>query len=174
MNRPKISVFIAASLDGYIAKEDYSLDWLEKYNHIGEDYGFFNFFGSIDSLVVGRKTFEPATKGPHWPYPGKRVIVLSNTVDSVGKAEVYKGEIAPLVSKLHQEGVKHIWIDGGVTIAQFLKEKMVDFITLTTVPTLLGGGVPLFLPTAVECTCDLMGTKTYKSGMVQASYKLTY
>jgi dihydrofolate reductase len=174
MKRPKISVFIAASLDGYIAKENGEMDWLEKFNNLSEDYGFHQFFASIDAIIVGRKTFEPATKGALWPFPGKRVVVLSNTVESVAgpKTEVFKGELTSLLAKLHDEQVKHVWVDGGITIAQFLREQLVDMMTVTFVPVLLGGGVPLFLPTGQEFPCHLLTTKAYQSGMVQMSYQI--
>lgn len=173
MNRPKISIFIAASLDGYIAKENDQLDWLEKFNCFGEDYGFHSFFASIDTLIVGRKTFEPAARAPHWPYPGKKVIVLSRTLESVGPhAEVYNGNIMDLILKLQAKGSKHVWIDGGITIAHFLKEKYVDQITVTIVPVLLGSGIPLFLRTGTEQECELLATKTYHSGMIQLTYQV--
>ena len=126
MDRPKISIYIATSIDGYIARKDGGLDWLDRVGGFDEDYGFQKLLSSIDALIIGRKTYEVATTVPD-PYPGKRVVVLSNSLNSVRKdMELYRGDLAELLTKLHKDGIKHIWIDGGATISQFLSCQMVD------------------------------------------------
>src|ERR1700679_3548374 len=91
-----------------------------------EDYGFKKLLESIDTLIIGRKTYEVATTVAD-PYPGKRVVVLSNKLDSVrGGMELYRGSLVELAAKLHSQGTRHIWVDGGVTISQFLASRMVD------------------------------------------------
>lgn len=170
--KPQISVYIACSIDGYIARKDHSLDWMDRVGGYDEDYGFKDFLNSIDGLIIGRKTYEIASTVSD-PYPGKRVIVLSNTLTSVMKEmEIYKGDITPLLSKLHQEGVNHIWVDGGLTISQFLAIQMVNVMTISIIPILLGEGIPLFHVIGKELPCRLLSSKAYPSGLVQNSYLL--
>ena len=92
-SRPKISIYIAASIDGYIARKDGGLDWLDRVGGVDEDYGFQKLLNSIDALIIGRKTYEVATTVPD-PYPGKRVVVLSNSLNSVRKdMELFRGDL---------------------------------------------------------------------------------
>jgi len=172
-NRPQISIYIAPSIDGYIARKDQSLDWLDQVGGFDEDYGFKEFLDSVDSLIIGRKTYEVASSVTDWPYKGKRVVVLSNSLQSVKKeAELYHGDVAQLAFKLHADGIKHIWIDGGVTIAQFLEYQMVDTIILSIIPIILGSGIPLFNVIRKELPCRLISSQSYPSGLVQLKYKI--
>ena len=172
MDRPKISIYIATSIDGYIARKDGGLDWLDRVGGFGEDYGFQKLLGSIDALIIGRKTYEVATTVPD-PYPGKRVVVLSNSLTSVRKdMELYRGDLAELLSKLHKDGIKHIWIDGGNTISQFLSSQMVDTMTLSIIPVILGSGIPLFNVIDKEISCRAISSQAYPSGLVQLRYKI--
>lgn len=172
MDRPKISIYIATSIDGYIARKDGSLDWLDRVGGFDEDYGFQNLLNSIDALVIGRKTYEVAITVSD-PYPGKRVIVLSNSLNSVRKdMELFKGDLTELASQLHSKGIKHVWIDGGVTISQFLNLRMVDAMTLSIIPIILGSGVPLFSSLDKEETCRLISSQFYPSGLVQLNYEM--
>lgn len=171
--RPKISVYIATSIDGFIARNDGTLDWLDCVGSEGEDYGFKEFLGSVDAVILGRKTYEVAATAygtEKWPYQGKRMIVLSTTLQTViPKAEIYSGDLAALATQLHREGVRHAWIDGGVSISQCLRVNMVDEIILSIIPTLLGSGIPLF-DIKREFPCRLLSTQTYPSGLVQIKY----
>lgn len=172
MDRPKISVYIATSIDGYIARSDGSIDWLDRVGGFDEDYGFQKHLNSIDALIIGRKTYEVATTVPD-PYPGKRVVVLSNSLNSVRKdMELYRGDLTQLASQLHSDGVKHIWIDGGVIISQFLNLQMVDCITLSVIPVILGGGMPLFNMIDKEVPCRLTSSQAYPSGLTQLKYEI--
>lgn len=173
MDRPKISIYIAISIDGYIARQDGGLDWLDRVGGFNEDYGFQKFLQSIDALIIGRKTYEVAVTVPD-PYPGKRVIVLSNSLQSVRKdMELYRGEVSALLTKLHSEGVKHIWVDGGATISQFLSSKAVDTMTLSVIPTILGSGIPLFHTMNTEISWRVISSQAYPSGLVQLKYEIT-
>jgi dihydrofolate reductase len=173
MMKPKISVYIAMSIDGFIARTDNSLDWLDRVGGFDEDYGFHAFLNSIDTLIIGRKTYEVATTVPD-PYPGKRVVVLSNHLSSVRSGmELYRGDLSELVTRLHQEGVKHIWVDGGVTLSQFLALQLIDTMTLSIIPILLGNGIPLFNLKDSEIACRLISSQSYKSGLVQVKYEIT-
>lgn len=172
-HRPKISIFIATSIDGYIARQDGSLDWLDRVDGFDEDYGLRKFMDSIDALILGRKTYEIAASVSDWPYKGKRVVVLSNTLLAVKEdAELFHGDLIPLVSQLHADGIEHIWIDGGVTISQFLEYQMVDSMTLSVIPVILGSGIPLFSVISQEIPCRLISSQQYPSGLVNLNYEL--
>jgi dihydrofolate reductase/predicted GNAT family N-acyltransferase len=171
-NRPTISIYIAVSIDGYIARQDGGLDWLDRVGGFDEDYGFQKLMGSIDALVIGRKTYEVASTVAD-PYPGKRVVVLSNSLDSVKAGmELYRGDLKELVTKLHLEGIKHIWVDGGSTISQFLSLQLVDEMTLSVIPVVLGSGIPLFHVMGKEIPCRLISSQSYQSGLVQLHYEI--
>ncbi len=169
--RPKVSVYIATSIDGYIAREDGNLDWLHAMHLSGEDYGYQAFFNSIDALVLGRKTFETASSVADWPYPEKRVIVLSRTLTTIrSEAELFSGDLLDLVSKLYADGIQHVWVDGGVTISQFLQQTMVDQMILSIIPIVLGSGIPLFPKMIQELPCRFVSSQSYPSGLVQLTY----
>ena len=170
--RPKISAFIASSLDGYIARPDGKLDWLERIHLPHEDFGYYAFLKSVDTLIIGRKTYETASGAEEWPYKGKAVVVLSHTMNSVrDEASLFCGNLHFLVSKLFSEGSTHIWVDGGATLSQFLEAKMVDQLTLSVVPVLLGDGIPLFHKLKQELSCQLKGTRSFPNGLVQMQYE---
>ncbi len=170
--RPKISICIATSIDGYIAPQDNSLDWLDRVGGFDEDYGFQKHLHDVDALIIGRKTYEVAASVTD-PYPGKKVVVLSNSLSSVKQGmQLYRGDLATLVSMLYGEGVKHIWIDGGVTISQFLLLQMVDTMILSVIPIILGKGFPLFHLIDKEISCRLLSCQSYSSGLVQLHYEI--
>lgn len=173
MDRPAISIFIAASIDGFIARKDGGLDWLDRVGGFGEDYGFKNLLESIDALIIGRKTYEVAITVPN-PYPGKRVIVLSHSLNSVREdMELYQGDLKELLLKMKAEGMKHIWVDGGTVISQFLSLQAVDRMTLSIIPVILGDGIPLFNRIKQEIPVRLTSSHAYPSGLVQLKYELS-
>jgi dihydrofolate reductase len=173
--RPKISINISASIDGFIARKDHSLDWLDCVEAGSEDYGFNHFLNSIDGVILGRKTYHVAAtayRTPKWPYSGKRLIVLSNSLNQIiPEAQLYSGDLVNLVLQLHDEGIQHIWIDGGTIISQFLRLNLVDEMTLSIIPILLGEGIPLF-EVKKELPCRLISAQSYRSGLVQGHYEL--
>lgn len=173
--RPKISIYIATSIDGYIARKDGNLDWLQ-YGHTGdEDYGFKNFINSVDALILGRNTYEVVSGFDEWPYKGKRVVVLSNTLNDVRKeAELFQGQLTDLASLLYSEDIKHVWIDGGITISKFLEAGLVDDITISVISMILGSGIPLFSIMNKEHKCQLISTQSYPSGLVQLKYEVAH
>jgi dihydrofolate reductase len=143
-------VYIATSLDGFIADKHNNIDWLHDIpNPEGSDLGFSEFMSRIDALVMGRNTLEIVLSFDiDWPYD-KPVFVLSNTLNSVpskleGKVFLINGELQDVVKKLAIKGYHNLYIDGGKTIQNFLKEDLIDEMIITTIPTLLGGGIPLF------------------------------
>lgn len=173
ISRPKVSVYIATSIDGYIARKDGNLDWLH-YGHSGdEDYGFKQFFTSIDTLILGRNTYEVVSAFDEWPYHEKRVIVLSRTLKGVRKeAELFCGELPELLEKLGADHCKHVWVDGGITASKFLEAGLVDELTISVIAMILGSGIPLFSKMHREHTCRLIASKAYPSGLVQLKYEI--
>lgn len=143
-------VYIATSLDGFIADKNNELDWLHEVpNPDGSDFGFSAFMQRIDALVMGRKTFDKvAGFDCAWPYP-KPVFVLSNSMTTVpqgyeDKVFLVHGELKKVVAEINDKGYNELYIDGGVTVQNFLKEDLIDEMIITTIPTILGGGIPLF------------------------------
>ncbi len=173
-DRPQISIYIAMSIDGYIARKNGGLDWLE-YGHTGdEDYGFKKFINSVDALVLGRNTYEVVSGFDKWPYEGKKVIVLSNSLNTVrNEAELYCGHLTELVSLLHSEGIKRVWVDGGITVSRFLEAGLVDDITISVIAMVLGSGIPLFSTMNREHKCRLISNQSYPSGLVQLKYEVS-
>lgn len=174
---PKISVFIATSIDGYIAKKNGDIEWLTTFaTPTGEneekDCGFSAFFSEVNALVMGRNTYDVVSQFDPWPYEGKRVIVLSSSLKSVCKqAELFNGDILTLMSKLTSEGVKHIYIDGGSTISQFLNKGLIDQLIISIIPVVLGGGIPLFSDINNDKWCRLISSRVYSNGLVQLRYE---
>jgi len=143
-------VFIATSLDGYIADKSGKIDWLYSIpNPDNVDTGFFALMERIDALVIGRKTLDVVLSFDcDWPYT-KPVFVLSNTMTEVPKyyeekVFLVKGELKDIVAELNAKGFHDLYIDGGVTIQNFINEDLIDQMIITRFPILLGGGVPLF------------------------------
>ncbi|MDM9631465.1 dihydrofolate reductase family protein [Robiginitalea aurantiaca] len=172
----KNSVFIASSLDGYIADKKGGIDWLHTIpNPNQEDMGYTDFINRIDALVMGRQTFETVCGfNVVWPY-SIPVFVLSNSLKEIPedlKEKVFltQGSPGEILAQIHQMGFFRLYIDGGVTIRNFLKADLIDEMILTTIPILLGGGSPLFseLPKALQF--ELAGTKTFLDQVTQNHY----
>jgi dihydrofolate reductase len=173
----KTSVYIATSLDGFIARKNGDIDWLpQTMEESGEDYGYGEFISSIDHLVMGRHTYEKALSFGAWPYPDKEVIVLSSgdpripdeLADSVHVLNQIPGE---LLERLAGMGARHVYLDGGRTIQSFLKEGLVDEMIITTIPVLIGEGLSLFGPMEGDMRFELMESKHFKNGLVQCKYR---
>ena len=171
------TVFIATSLDGYIADKDGRLDWLQSIpNPDNLDMGWKNFIDRIDALVMGRNTFDVVCSFDcAWPY-SKPVFVLSNSMRSIpegyeGKAELIKGSLSVVIETIHQKGHKHLYIDGGVTVQSFLKEDLIDEIIITTIPILLGGGTPLFGELSGQIEFEHVKTEVFLNAIVQNHYR---
>jgi dihydrofolate reductase len=171
--RARCSVFIATSFDGFIARSDGGIDWLSIVEQPGEDYGYRRFFESIDTLVVGRKTYETALGFPEWPYAGKRCIVLTHaSLAAKHGEEPFLGSPDSLVDKLTADGAKRIYVDGGAVIQQFLAAGLVTDMVVSIVPVLLGEGVPLFGKIGGDLRLDLVDSRSYESGLVQLEYRV--
>lgn len=169
----KASVFIATSLDGFIARQDGSLDWLP-----GDDvepHGYDEFMATVDALVMGRKTFETVLSFSSWPFGKKPVIVLSTSMPELkapdgAVCDLMSGTPDEIVSRLSQRGFKHLYVDGGVTIQGFLRAGLIQRLIVTRIPVLLGSGIPLFGSLAHDIRLEHVATRSYAGGLVQSEY----
>ncbi len=176
----KASVFIATSLDGFIARADGALDWLDAANATvphGEDCGYGSFMESIDLLIMGRKTFEQVLTFDQWPYGSKKVLVLGRHKIPIPKAltpTVSHSDESPkqIQHRLSAENISHIYIDGGNTIQRFFATGIITDITITIIPVVLGCGISLFGSVDKDILLELISTKTYDFGFVQLYYKV--
>ena len=173
----KNSVFIATSLDGYIADKNGGIDWLHSIpNPDNDDMGYVEFNKEIDALVMGRTTFETVLGfDADWPY-SKPVFVLSSKLKEIpeshkDKAFLVKGTLTEILDQIHEKGFNRLYVDGGTTIRNFLKEDLIDEMVITTIPVLLGGGSSLFAELPNELKFELIGTKTYLNQITQNHYK---
>lgn len=170
-------VFIARSIDGYIADKNGGLEWLEMIpNPEQKDLGYGKFINKVDAIVMGRTTFEVVCGfGGDWPYTIP-VFVLSTTLKAVPekyqeKAEVVNGSLSKILKRIHKKGYTQLYIDGGATVQSFLKEDLVDELIITTIPILLGGGFSLFgeLPKPMEF--EHVESMVYLYAITQDSYR---
>lgn len=178
--KPKVTVYIATSLDGFIARPDGDLDWLDAASAMvpeGEDCGYHALMESVDFLVMGRRTYEKVLSFGEWPYAKTKVVVLSSTeVDlpdpAKGDVPQMAGDPQQVCAQLAELGANHLYVDGGVTIQRFLAAGLVDEITITLIPVLLGRGIPLFgeMPSDVKIHC--LEAKHYDFGFVQLKYRV--
>jgi len=167
------SVFVGASVDGFIARPNGDLDFLPPGG--GEPHGYDEFFASVDVLVIGRKTFETVLSFAEWPYADKPVIVLSSRPLDFsgvrrGRVEQMAGDPVEIVSRLAGRGFHQLYIDGGSTIQQFLRAGLIRRLIVTHVPVLIGQGVPLFGPLVRDVKLHHIETKQYASGLVKSEY----
>lgn len=175
MNSKNI-VFIATSLDGFIAGKNGELDWLQSIpNPENVKMGFEDLMDEIDAIVMGRNTFEMVCSFEgEWLYP-KHVFVLSHTLTEIpekfkSKASLLNGTPEDILKQIHQKGFFTLYIDGGVTIQEFLKNDLIDELRITTIPILLGDGIPLFtiLPKSLEF--NHKKTVVFLNQLVQSHY----
>jgi dihydrofolate reductase len=180
MAAAKCSVFIATSLDGFISRADGSIDWLDEANTRvpkGEDCGYGEFIATVDALVMGRHTFELARTFGEWPYGQTPVFVLSSSMHSMpggvpDTVRLSSEAPAALVARLSAQGMKHLYVDGGVTIQRFLSSALIDEITITRIPELIGSGRPLFGPLAQDVRLQHLSTRAFDFGFVQSKYRV--
>ena len=175
--KKKSSVFIATSLDGYIADKNGGIDWLHSTpNPNNDDMGYVEFTNDIDALVMGRTTFETVCGlDVDWPYD-KPVFVLSNTLKDIPESHkeyafLVKGTLTEILERIYEKGYHRLYIDGGTTIQSFLKADLIDDMIITTIPILLGSGSPLFSELPNELKFELINTKTFLNQITQNHYK---
>jgi dihydrofolate reductase len=180
MKRPRsgraitLSVFCGVSVDGFLARPDHALDFLSAGE--AEPHGFEEFYGSVDVVVIGRKTFEVVLTFGKWFYGKKPVWVLSSSpidFSSVpGVVERMSGEPAKIVAQLEARGFRHAYVDGGITIQRFLSAGFINRLVITRVPVLIGAGIPLFGSVPGDINLHHVATRSFKGGLVQSEYEI--
>ncbi|TCI04509.1 dihydrofolate reductase [Corallincola luteus] len=171
------TVFIATSLDGYIADKKGGLDWLDTVpNPDHQDFGFASFMENVDALVMGRHTFEVVCGFDiPWPY-NKPTFVVSDTLGAIPEkfrdhAELITGTPTEIVTTLNQRGLQNLYIDGGVTIQRFLQQDLIDELIITRLPILLGDGVPMFGNLSASQQFTHISTQVFLDALVQSYYR---
>ena len=171
----KLSVFCGVSVDGFLARPNHSLDFLDAGGQ--EPHGFEEFYRSVDVVVIGRKTFDVVLTFGEWPYGKKLVVVLSrrpldfSSLKS-GVVEAMAGEPGEIVTSLRARSFQHAYIDGGITIQRFLAAGLIDRMVITRVPVLIGQGIPLFGPLLRDISLRHVATCSFKGGLVQSEYEI--
>ncbi len=170
---PQCSVYIATSLDGFIAEEGGGLGFLSVAESETMDYGYNEFIATVDVIVMGRGTYEAALAFPVWPYEGVRVIVLTSGRgwQSRHHEEFSSEEPAALAERLGAQGTRRIYVDGGATIRSFLAAGLITDLTISIVPVILGRGIPLFGLGIPSMSLTLTGAESYETGLVQLRYR---
>ncbi len=179
-SEPRCSVYIAASVDGFIARADGDISWLhrEEYAKGGvPGLGWEEYISNVDALVMGRQTFDKVRTFGTWPYEGTPVVVLSRRGVDIppelkGSVSVDAGEPRQIVERQHALGRHHLYIDGGATIQAFLADGCLDELIITRIPVLLGGGIPLFGPLDQDIHLQLTGIDAAPNGFVQERYRV--
>lgn len=171
-------VFIASSLDGYIALEDGDISWLTPNGADSEDHGYNAFYATIDAIIMGRGTWEKVSTFGDWPFD-KPVIVMSKSLsqndlpaDQTGKVHIWNCTPSEALKRTADEGWSRVYIDGGQLIQSFMQEGLIADLILTRVPVLLGRGKPLFGALSANVPLKHIETRCFQSGMVQSRYEI--
>lgn len=169
--RVRASVFVGASLDGFIARLDGTFDFLPENP---EPHGFDEFFATVDAMVMGRKTYETALAFEGWPYGNKLVLVLSSRPLAPAPAgavvEHVSGTPREIMAALTERGIQHVYVDGGQTVQDFLRAGVIDRITITRVPVIIGAGISIFGSLEHDIPLRHIMTRHFPSGLVQSEY----
>jgi dihydrofolate reductase len=173
----KASVFVGASVDGFIARRNGDLDFLDAGGN--EPHGYDEFMATVDTIVVGRKTFETVMGFSAWPYGDRRVVVLSSrpldlsaAIARGGVVEHMNGTPAEIVARLAASGARHLYVDGGITIQGFLRAGCIQRLVVSRVPVLIGEGIPLFGALSRDVLLRHVATRSYPGGLVQSEYEV--
>jgi dihydrofolate reductase len=172
----KLSVFCGVSVDGFLARPDDTFDFLDAGGDV--PHGFTEFLASVDVVVMGRRTFEVVRGLGHFDLYGNRPVIVLSTkpldLSSItdAKIEQMAGTPQQIVAQLDQRGFKHAYIDGGITIQRFLQHGLVDRLTVTRVPVLIGQGIPLFGRLPHDIPLRHVATRSYDGGLVQSEYEI--
>ena len=175
---PSAHVFIATSLDGYIARKNDDIDWLTSFSSLGEDHGYNTHIAKMDGIIMGRGTYEKVATFDQWYYE-KPVLVLSRSLDPAtvpaqltGKVEFIAATPAEAMDLAASRGWNRIYADGGKLIQSFLRAGFVEDLIISRIPILLGDGIPLFGPLEQDIVLDHLETKSFPSGLVQSHYRV--
>lgn len=171
MERPQISVFIASSLDGYIAGPDDDLSWLEEVAGSATDYGFHDFLAGTDAVAMGMGTWRVIADIPTLPYGGRPIYVFTSGEATPREGVTFfAGSVQEAIEEWTRAGLRRVYVDGGRLISAFLAEGLVDDLTITVVPILIGGGAPLFHPVFDRTRLQLVQQRHWPTGVVQLTY----
>ncbi|MCU0391867.1 MAG: dihydrofolate reductase family protein [Thermoflexibacter sp.] len=179
MKKRKLILYIAMSVDGYIARKNGDLDWLDTVAQEGEDYGYQDFINQIDTVVVGRKTYEKVISMvgiEGFPHKDKVCYVMTRQAHQTeGNVIFYHGDLAQLITELKaQQSEKHIFCDGGAEIVnELMKANLIDEYIISIIPNYLGSGILLFKEGRPETKLELIDCKKYPTGLVQLHYITT-
>jgi dihydrofolate reductase len=171
----KVILYIASSLDGYIAKPNDDLSFLSLVQQEGQDYGYAEFIGNVDTVILGRKTYDWVIKqAKEFPHVRLDSYIITRTPrQNIGKIKFYTENLKELILRLKRQRGKNIFIDGGAEIInELLKERLIDQIILSIVPILLGDGVRLFKDGLPEQNLRLIKSKEFETGLIQLQYDL--
>lgn len=172
----KIKLFIACSLDGYIAHHDGDISWLDMVAQPGEDYGYAEYYDTVDTIILGRKTYDKVLSfGIPYPHAQKTTYVITRqSKASEGTVHFYNGELQVLISELKATPGKDVYIDGGAEVVHaLLQQKLIDEITISFIPVLLGSGIRLFKADYPQQSLKLITSKSFPSGLVQVHYTVS-
>lgn len=175
----KKSIYIATSLDGYIARSNGELDWLPGASGTepGDDCGFSEFLKSVDCIIMGRNTYDKVISFGRWPYGRTQVMVLTNRPIEIPEklseyVRSYSGTPEQIVPMLADKEFEHAYIDGGNVVQQFLKARLIDEMIITTAPVIIGSGISLFGAFEEDINWTLLGSRAHRGGLVQSRYKI--
>ncbi|MBO9589346.1 dihydrofolate reductase family protein [Devosia sp.] len=175
---PSAHVFIATSLDGYIARRNDDIDWLTSFSALGEDHGYNTHIARMDGIIMGRGTYEKVLTFDQWYYE-KPVLVLSSSLDPAsvperlqGKVEIVNVTPEAAMDLAAARGWNRIYADGGKLIQSFLRAGFVEDMIISRIPILLGDGIPLFGPLDQDVGLEHIETKSFPSGLVQSHYRV--
>src|SRR5688572_19840302 len=170
----KVIVYIATSLDGYIAKPNDDLSFLSIVDQDGEDYGYKDFIKTVDTVILGRRTYDwVMNEVGEFPHADKNSFIITRTArPSIGKTNFYTGNLPDLIARLKSEPGKNIFIDGGAQIVnELLKDNLVDEFIISVIPILIGEGIRLFKDGRPEQRLELISVKQFDKGLAQLHYK---
>lgn len=165
--------YVAASLDGYIATPDGGVEWLKPFENSGEDYGYAEFYTSVDALLMGSATFEKTLSFGDWPYGGKPCRVFSTRALTVPSPDVVMTSVSPkeALNTLSRTGCRRVWlVGGGALAALFRQQGLISEYIVSVIPVILGGGITLFATGGRPDSLNLLESKTYSTGVVQLRY----
>ncbi|WP_298223639.1 dihydrofolate reductase family protein [Flavobacterium sp.] len=170
----KVILYIATSLDGYIAKPNDDLGFLSIVEQEGQDYGYADFIKTVDAVIVGRKTYDKViSMGFDFPHADKDTYIITRTPrPNLGSLKFYTGDLKSLVDRLKSESGKNIFCDGGAEIVnELLKGDLIDEFIISVIPILVGNGTKLFKDGRPEQKLALIAVKSFDTGLTQLHYK---
>ena len=173
MNSRKLILYISSSVDGFIAKPGDDLSFLKMLEKDGEDYGYVDFVKKIDTVIMGRKTYDWVMKQVEvFPHADKEAYIITRSeIPKIGNTTFYNGDLTELANKLKAKSGKNIYCDGGAKLVDaLLKEKLIDEIVVTIAPVILGSGIKLFQDNIPETELKLLSVKSFETGAIQYHY----